>query len=512
MSCMPCPAGSVSPLEGGSACVECPEGEVAPDEGMLVCAACQPGTYTTDNMECVPCEPGTASNVVGASSCPDCLVGFETPYNGSLSCDICQPGTFAKRAGSPNCDICSPGHVSSKEGADHCEACPIGYEQPKRGAQECIICPAGSFSDAVGSDDCVQCPQGTWQDSAGSGSCRTCPDGKTTDNYGSTSVGACFWEQCPMGYKRVAGTKDCEECPHGTFSDDLESTQCTPCPMGQFNPIRRQRQCLACPSKHWTRSTGAIQPTDCIGPILTLCTEENMSGECKTYTDIDRNILGGPYKSLEVVAGVWNLCLFKNMWRNCVKVEAPLKIDSITKLTKVNFSPVSIESLIDDSFCYEAQGLEFQPSAFFNRTASGIGCKSWASTQHPEVGDNAYCANPAGEGRRTKPWCYTNDPEKEWEYCDIPKCVWDFACYTGTGRSYRGTVSRTEKGYVCQRWNTNWPHSHKYHHVDGCGAHNYARNPGNSEKAPWCYTTHLFKRWDYALPPKCNRADFPFYR
>lgn len=30
-----------------------------------------------------------------------------------------------------------------------------------------------------------------------------------------------------------------------------------------------------------------------------------------------------------------------------------------------------------------------------------------------------YCRNPDGEPR---PWCFTTDPNKRWEYCDIPRC------------------------------------------------------------------------------------------
>lgn len=30
-----------------------------------------------------------------------------------------------------------------------------------------------------------------------------------------------------------------------------------------------------------------------------------------------------------------------------------------------------------------------------------------------------YCRNPDGEPR---PWCFTTDPNKRWEFCDIPRC------------------------------------------------------------------------------------------
>ena len=31
-----------------------------------------------------------------------------------------------------------------------------------------------------------------------------------------------------------------------------------------------------------------------------------------------------------------------------------------------------------------------------------------------------YCRNPTNFGRG--PWCYTTDPKKRWEYCDINLC------------------------------------------------------------------------------------------
>ena len=32
-----------------------------------------------------------------------------------------------------------------------------------------------------------------------------------------------------------------------------------------------------------------------------------------------------------------------------------------------------------------------------------------------------YCRNPA-QCAGSSPWCYTTDPDKRWEYCEIPKC------------------------------------------------------------------------------------------
>jgi hypothetical protein len=64
-------------------------------------------------------------------------------------------------------------------------------------------------------------------------------------------------------------------------------------------------------------------------------------------------------------------------------------------------------------------------------TASGIPCQSWTeqcphrhtmNKTYPEL-NNAknYCRNPKNSGQR--PWCFTTDRNKRWEYCDIPKCI-----------------------------------------------------------------------------------------
>ncbi|CAB3998513.1 partial [Paramuricea clavata] len=64
-------------------------------------------------------------------------------------------------------------------------------------------------------------------------------------------------------------------------------------------------------------------------------------------------------------------------------------------------------------------------------TASGFPCQSWTeqcphrhtmNKTYPEL-NNAknYCRNPKNSGQR--PWCFTTDKNKRWEYCDIPKCI-----------------------------------------------------------------------------------------
>ena len=69
-----------------------------------------------------------------------------------------------------------------------------------------------------------------------------------------------------------------------------------------------------------------------------------------------------------------------------------------------------------------------------NTTFNGYTCQRWDSA-YPHRHDrtnpdrfpdrtlseaNNYCRNPDLEPRGT--WCYTTDPRKRWEYCDIIRC------------------------------------------------------------------------------------------
>ncbi|XP_078616323.1 uncharacterized protein LOC144884728 [Branchiostoma floridae x Branchiostoma japonicum] len=143
-------------------------------------------------------------------------------------------------------------------------------------------------------------------------------------------------------------------------------------------------------------------------------------------------------------------------------------------------------------------------------------CQFWAS-QYPHTHNHTpqayqraglernYCRNPDGKDR---PWCYTNNPLIRWMYCDDV-----FACDApptrcfyamDKGRSYAGPVNRAGDR-VCQRWDSQSPHSHPHTpqaHPDAGLEENFCRNPDNKER-PWCYTTDPTRRWDYCNVMEC---------
>ncbi|XP_019636271.1 PREDICTED: uncharacterized protein LOC109478901 [Branchiostoma belcheri] len=99
---------------------------------------------------------------------------------------------------------------------------------------------------------------------------------------------------------------------------------------------------------------------------------------------------------------------------------------------------------------------------------------------YPSAGlERNYCRNPDGKDR---PWCYTNNP----------------------------LVRAGAR--LCQRWDSQSPHSHTHTpqaHPDAGLEENFCRNPDNKER-PWCYTTDGTRRWDYCNVMECAGKKYPF--
>ncbi|XP_052090869.1 apolipoprotein(a)-like [Mytilus californianus] len=83
----------------------------------------------------------------------------------------------------------------------------------------------------------------------------------------------------------------------------------------------------------------------------------------------------------------------------------------------------------DESFCDEiSECLEDEIGVLYrgrrNVTASGIPCQHWSSTSPHDhsylFNAENYCRN--SEKANVGPWCYTQDTNVRWDYCDIPVC------------------------------------------------------------------------------------------
>ncbi|XP_049613820.1 plasminogen [Syngnathus scovelli] len=159
-------------------------------------------------------------------------------------------------------------------------------------------------------------------------------------------------------------------------------------------------------------------------------------------------------------------------------------------------------------------------------TESGVACQRWDSQEPHNHGYNPnalpqkyleenYCRNPDGD---PKPWCFTTNLNKRWEFCSIPRCTSEAptiasetTCATGEGSAYRGTIAVTESGKTCQSWSSQTPHKHnrspENYPCKGLD-NNFCRNPDN-ERKPWCYTTDPDTRWEYCRVPTCGDGPGP---
>jgi len=200
------------------------------------------------------------------------------------------------------------------------------------------------------------------------------------------------------------------------------------------------------------------------------------------------------------------------------------------------------EEVMEEETCYTKQGRFSKYEGTKSTTATGRQCQRW-NQQRPHThhfgnmseagtGAHPYCRDPDGEGY---PWCYTMDPAKRWESCNISRCEGDITTPEAAGPSkvakivrlmvdakdnncqytkednsrvqYFGKQNTTKSGIPCQKWTETSPHFHtkfpdKFPNA-GLGDHNFCRDPdGNGQL--WCYTTDPDTRFEYCDVQECT--------
>ncbi|KAB0404656.1 hypothetical protein E2I00_017569 [Balaenoptera physalus] len=194
--------------------------------------------------------------------------------------------------------------------------------------------------------------------------------------------------------------------------------------------------------------------------------------------------------------------------------------------------------------CMHCSGENYEGK--ISKTVSGLDCQAWDS-QSPHAHGYIpakfpnknlkmnYCRNPDGEPR---PWCFTTDPSKRWEFCDIPRCskyahTQSSGIFTCSSLGIKSAVPEEEAKTIEGQWlspylgtpvnagvirhptSTTGPqktfpaaflenrtHSHFFfRNLE----ENYCRNP-DGETGPWCYTTNSEVRWEYCTIPSCESS------
>ncbi|XP_051500734.1 apolipoprotein(a)-like isoform X2 [Myxocyprinus asiaticus] len=227
------------------------------------------------------------------------------------------------------------------------------------------------------------------------------------------------------------------------------------------------------PSKLYTVNTAEECATKCI---------KETSFTCRSFTYIDKD-------------------------QDCITLPASSKTDKLWERAGASLYEKKVYLLE----CVNGIGTDYRGTK--STTKSGRKCQSWKAVSphlpnitpktHPKADlESNFCRNP--NENKGGPWCYTTDPEKRWEHCDIQKCTED--CMHCNGENYRGKISFTQDGYMCQRWDSQSPHGHGYSpsaHPEMYLEENYCRY-SEGEPKPWCYTTTPNKRWDYCSIPRCT--------
>ena len=279
-TCVDCPAGAYSNVQGATACVLCPAGAYSSTVGATastVCINCPAGAYSiaigaTNSSVCTNCSAGAYSDVPGASSesaCVLCPAGAYSSTVGASSlaaCTACPAGTYSIAIGATNSSVCTncPANTySGTVGATgagtclNCSAnavsgtgsvviaacvCNVGATGPNGGP--CSLCATGKYKTVNGTAACTSCSAGTYSGIVGANAsdvCVACAD-NSSSVLGSSVVTACT---CNAGATGPNGGP-CSLCVPGKYKNVIGNTNCTSCAAGTYMAGVGATVCLSC--------------------------------------------------------------------------------------------------------------------------------------------------------------------------------------------------------------------------------------------------------------------------
>ena len=297
--CNICPKGKFSDIHKID-CLDCPLGKFSDSEGMhteSMCANCEAGKYSNKTgvitiNDCIQCPGGKYNIFSGLTSlldCKECPSGKYRNIDMGIECEICDTGKYSSR-GKNICNYCEPGlYVELDDDLlpTTCQPCPSGKYIEINGGylmESCENCPQGKYSEEQGSkseNNCKLCDTGKYSDTYGAtdhSTCIDCEAGQYNYNTGSVSINEC--KPCSTGSISLAGSRNCELCVPGKFSELMGEDSCKYCSNGKIASERGSLACSDCPEN----AEENVQKTKCSCVSGTYNTEFNGTN-CVTCPD-----------------------------------------------------------------------------------------------------------------------------------------------------------------------------------------------------------------------------------
>jgi len=255
-----CPAASVEGIPCGQASLFCAAGSAVPtsvQRGYYSAPLAVPGDFRTSQL---PCEAGYQCIAGERVACGNDTFSAQNASSSCTDCSVCAPGKFVEEECSAVfdrvCEDCEPGTFSDAQNSGHCQPCPAGFfcnrgsAEPVACGGASLYCPANSSSPlsvsagsygiggntSITQTEQVLCEPGFYC----SGGVRfPCDPGTFSNDTGSLSCAVCG--TCQPGRFVVENcsslqTGTCENCPSGTYSDEIDGIDCKTCPEGFFCP------------------------------------------------------------------------------------------------------------------------------------------------------------------------------------------------------------------------------------------------------------------------------------